>query len=158
MLSPVLNIRFIRGARAGVVGAAAATGALLAFGLRQGMPARPFNAVAALLLGNGARSVWGFDLRVSATGVVLLLAGCVIASLILSVVVDAMTARLARPRVGITMFGFALFVGLSGVALVAHHAPDFVGPQPGGAMTISQAVVVTVLISAGFASGMRLAR
>ena len=158
MLSPVLNTRFVRGARAGVVGAAAATGALLAFGLRQGMPARPFNAVAALLLGNGARSVWGFDPRVSATGVVLLLAGCVIASLILSVVVDAMTARLARPRVGITMFGFALFVGLSGVALVAHHAPDFVGPQPGGAMTISQAVVVTVLISAGFASGMRLAR
>jgi hypothetical protein len=158
LLSPVLNSRFIRGARAGVVGAAAATGALLAFGLRQGMPARPFNAVAALLLGTGARSVWGFDLRVSTTGVLLLLAGCVTASLILSVAVDAMTARSARPRVAITMFGIALLVGLIGVALVARHAPDFVGPQPIGAMTISQAVVVTVLISAGFASGMRLAR
>jgi hypothetical protein len=56
------------------------------------------------------------------------------------------------------MFGFALLVGLIGVALVARHAPDFVGPQPVGAMTISQAIVVTVLISAGFASGMRLAR
>lgn len=158
MLSPVLNTRFIRGARAGVVGAAAATGALLAFGLRQGMPARPFNAVAALLLGTGARNVWGFDLRVSTTGVLLLLAGCIIASLILSVAVDAMTARSAQPRVAVTMFGIALVVGLIGVALVARHAPDFVGPQPIGAMTISQAVVVTVLISAGFASGMRLAR
>ena len=154
----MLNTRFIRGARAGVVGAAAATGALLAFGLRQGMPARPFNAVAAFLLGTGARSVWGFDVRVSTTGVLLLLAGCVIASLILSVAVDAMTARSAQPRAAITMFGIALLVGLIGVALVARHAPDFVGPQPSGAMTISQAVVVTVLISAGFASGMRLAR
>jgi hypothetical protein len=158
LLSPVLNTRIVRGARAGVVGAAAATGALLAFGLRQGMPARPFNAVAALLLGTSARSVWGFDLRVSTTGVLLLLAGCVIASLILSVAVDAMTARSARPRVAITMFGIALLVGLIGVALMARHAPGFVGPQPIGAMTISQAVVVTVLISAGFASGMRLAR
>ena len=158
MLSPVLNTRLIRGVRAGIVGAAAATGALLAFGLRQGMPARPFNALAALLLGDGARSVWGFDLRVSGLGITLLLAGCVIASLILSVVVDAMTARSARPHVGITMFGLALLIGLIGVALVARHAPDFVGPRPNGAMTISQAVVVTVLISAGFASGMRLAR
>jgi hypothetical protein len=56
------------------------------------------------------------------------------------------------------MFLLSLGVGLLGVALVARHAPDFVGPQPIGAMTISQAIVVTVLISAGFASGMRLAR
>ena len=158
MLSPVLKPRFVRGARAGVVGAAAATGALLAFGLRQGMPARPFNAVAAILLGDAARSAWGFDLLISGTGVLLLLAGCVIASLILSVVVDAMTAHSARPRVGLATFGIAVGIGLIGVALVARHAPRFVGPQPIGAMTISQAVVVTVLISAGFASGMRLAR
>lgn len=144
--------------RAGVVGAAAAIGALLAFGLREGMPSRPFNAIAALVLGSQARSVWGFDLLVTATGVVLLLGGCVLTSLILTVAVDAMTARSARPRVGITTFALALTIGLIAVALVARHAPAFVGPQPIGAMTMSQAVVVTVLISAGFASGMRLAR
>ena len=153
-----MNPRVIRGVRAGVVGAAAATGALLAFGLREGMPSRPFNAVAALLLGNGARSVWGFDLRVTGVGVVLLLAGCVLTSLILTVAVDAMTARSARPRVAITTFILTLAIGLIAVALVARHAPTFVGPQPIGAMTLSQAIVVTVLISVGFASGMRLAR
>lgn len=153
-----MNPRVIRGMRAGVVGAAAAIGALLAFGLREGMPSRPFNAIAALVLGSQARSVWGFDLLVTATGVVLLLGGCVLTSLILTVAVDAMTARSARPRVGITTFALALTIGLIAVALVARHAPAFVGPQPIGAMTMSQAVVVTVLISAGFASGMRLAR
>lgn len=158
LLSRVLTSRVVQGLRAGVVGAAAATGALLAFGLREGMPARPFNAVAALVFGNGARTVWGFDLRISLTGVILLLGGCVLASLILSVVVDAMTAQARRPRIGTMTFLLALTIGLVGVALVAHHAPDFVGPQPVGAMTISQAIVVTVLISAGFASGMRLAR
>jgi hypothetical protein len=148
----------IRGLRAGIVGAAAATGALLAFGLRVGMPARPFNAMAALVFGDGARSVWGFDARISVTGVLLLVAGCVVASLILSLMVDAMTARTARPRVGIVTFCLAMLAGLIGVAVVARHAPSFVGPQPIGVMTISQAIVVTVLISAGFASGMRLAR
>lgn len=153
-----MNPRVIRGIRAGVVGAAAAMGALLAFGLREGMPSRPFNAVAALLLGSGARSVWGFDLRVTGTGVVLLLVGCVLTSLILTALADAMTAHAARPRLAITTFILTLAIGLIAVALVARHAPDFVGPQPIGAMTMSQAVVVTVLISAGFASGMRLAR
>lgn len=154
----MLKARIIQGARAGVVGAAAGTGALLSFGLRDGMPARPFNAVAAAVAGHDARSVWGFDPRLSIAGVLLLLAGCVLASLILSVVVDAMTARAARPRVGLTMFLLALPIGLIGVALVARYAPDFVGPQPFGAMTMTQAMLVTVLISGGFASGMRLAR
>jgi hypothetical protein len=158
LLSRVLNAHLIRGVRAGVVGAAAATGALLSFGLREGMPARPLNAVAAVVLGNGARSVWGFDLRVSTTGVLLLLSGCVLASLILSVAVDAMTARASRPRIGLTTFILALPIGLLGVALVARHAPDFVGAQPVGVMTMSQAIVVTILICVGFASGMRLAR
>lgn len=148
----------IHGIRAGVVGAAAATGALLAFGLREGMPARPFNAIAALVFGNGARSVWGFDVRVSTTGILLLVGGCVAASVILSFAVDGMTARAPRPRVGITAFALALVSGLLSVAVMARHAAEFVGPQPMGAMTISQAVVVTVLISAGFAWGMRLAR
>jgi hypothetical protein len=158
LFSRVMNSRVIRGMRAGVVGAAAAMGALLAFGLREGMPSRPFNAVAALLLGGSARSVWGFDLRVTATGVMLLLVGCVLTSLILTALADAMTARAARPRLAITTFVLTMAIGLIAVALVARHAPDFVGPQPIGAMTMSQAVVVTVLISAGFASGMRLAR
>ena len=158
MFSRVLNAQMMHGFRAGVVGAAAAIGALLSFGLREGMPARPFNAVAAIVAGDAARSVWGFDPRVTVIGVVLLLTGCVLASLVLSVAVDALTARARRPRIGLATFILALPAGLIGVALVARHAPEFIGLEPGGAMTITQAVVVTILISAGFASGMRLAR
>ena len=153
-----MNSRVIRGVRAGVVGAAAAMGALLAFGLRDGMPSRPFNAVAALVLGSGARNVWGFDVRVTGIGVILLLGGCVLTSLVLTAAADAMTARSPHPRLAITTFVLTLAIGLIAVALLARHAPDFVGPQPIGAMTMSQAVVVTVLVSAWFASGMRLAR
>jgi len=37
-----------------------------------GMPARAFNAIAALVLGDAARGVWGWDSRVTPFGILLL--------------------------------------------------------------------------------------
>ena len=63
---------FLRaGVVVGLLAACATGGALLGFGIRQGIPSRPFNATARLLLGARADGVWGFVPAVTLTGVAL---------------------------------------------------------------------------------------
>jgi hypothetical protein len=44
------------------------------------------------------------------------------------------------------------------LAIVVRAAPDIVGVQPVAALSVTQGIVVTFLLSVGFVSGMRLAR
>lgn len=60
-----------RGLIVGAIASAATAGTLTGFGIRLGTPARPFNAVARLLLGDRAEGIWGFDSTVTLTGVLL---------------------------------------------------------------------------------------
>lgn len=157
----VRSERLLRGVRAGAIGTAAGAGALVGFGLRQGMPARPFNALAVLLVGDRARGVWGFDVTASTLGVVLLFATCVAIGTGLSLVIDhrasgegGFLARHSR----LTAFAAALALLAVALLLIVRHAPDIVGPPPGSALALGQGVVAIVLVSTAIASGMRLAR
>lgn len=156
MMSPSsrIGVTVRRGARGGALAAAAASGALLGFGLRDGMTVRPFNAFAALLLGNRARGVWTFDPSVSVVGTVVLISGCVVAGIVLGVLAAPLGTR--RPR--LVAFAVALLTGVAGLAILVVRAPDLVGVAPVGALSLGQGIVLVVVAAVGFASGMGLAR
>jgi hypothetical protein len=59
------------GITAGVLAASATAGALLGYGLRLGAPARPFNAIGAMLLGSGAQAAHGFSPGTTLLGIAL---------------------------------------------------------------------------------------
>ncbi|NUS99035.1 MAG: hypothetical protein HOQ11_16660 [Gemmatimonadaceae bacterium] len=118
------------------------------------MTARPFNAFAALLLGNRARGVWDFDAPVSLVGIVVLVAGCMLAGIVLGALATTIGTR--RPR--IVAFAVALVTGAAAVAILVSRAPDLIGVAPVGALSLSQGIVLAVVASVGFASGMGLAR
>lgn len=147
-----------RGARAGAVASAAVTGAMLGFGLRGGMAARPFNAAAVMLLGNRARGVWGFVTAVSLVGEVVIIVACVLAGTGCALVLQLApsSSRVRHPR----LFAFSLaFAGavLTLLLLIA-HAPEFVGAEPAGALSIGEGAVLSIVVSIAYASGMGLAR
>jgi len=147
-----------RGARAGAVASAAVTGAMLGFGLRAGMAARPFNAAAVLLIGNRARGVWGFVTGVSLAGELVVIASCVVAGAVCGAVLQLApgASRARHPR--LVAFALALLAALATLVLLVAHAPDFVGTAPAGALTISEGAVLSLVVSAAYASGMGLAR
>jgi hypothetical protein len=146
------------GARAGIVAASAGAGALIAFGLRQGLPSRPFNAIGIVLLGDRARGVLGFDPLTSITGALVFTAFCVVAGILLSLLAGAVMRRTSGELRALPAFALVLAVMLCTLALVVRAAPDIVGVQPVAALSVTQGVVVTFLLSIGFVSGMRLAR
>jgi hypothetical protein len=147
-----------RGARAGAVAAAAVTGAMLGFGLRGGIAARPFNAAAALLIGNRARGVWGFVAGVSLLGELVVIVSCVtVGALCATLLQLAPRERRARhPK----LFAFCLALAAAVITLLilVARAPDFVGANPTGALSITQGAVLSVIVSVAYASGMGIAR
>jgi hypothetical protein len=147
-----------RGGRAGAVAAAAVTGALLGFGLRGGMAARPFNAAAVLLLGNMARGVWGFVAGVSLVGELVIVASCVVAGALCAALLQLSPARGRARHPRLLAFSCAQLVAVALLLLLVARAPDFVGVPPGGALTISEGAVLSVILSVAYASGMGLAR
>lgn len=56
----------------GLLAAAASVGAMLGFGVRAGVPSRGFNAIAAVVVGDAARGVWGWDGWVTPVGISVL--------------------------------------------------------------------------------------
>ena len=136
------------GLSAGFVAAAATTGALLGFGLRQGMPSRPFNVAASVILGEAAAGSWGFHRLATPVGIVLHV-GAVLA---LGVIAALLATRSRRLRT----VGASVIVSLG--AAILHLA--VVGRDAGSnrALTIPQLIVVYLLLGAGLMVGMRLAR
>jgi hypothetical protein len=146
-----------RGARAGAVAAAAVTGAMVGFGLRGGITARPFNAAAALVLGNRAEGVWGFVAGVSLTGEVVILASCMLAGSICGALLRLAGNREAtHPR--LRAFTLALAAGVVALVVLVARAPDFIGASPAGALSITQGAVLSIIGAVAYASGMGLAR
>lgn len=147
-----------RGARAGTIASAAVTGALLGFGLRAGMAARPFNAAAVLVLGDRARGVWGFVSGVSVAGEIVVIASCVLAGALCGALVQLApgASRARHPR--LLAFSVSLAAAVAALLLLVARAPDFVGSVPGGALTISEGALLSIVVSIAYASGMGLAR
>lgn len=146
------------GARAGAVAAAAVTGALLGFGVRAGIASRPFNAAAALLMGNRARGVWGFVTSVSLVGELVVIAVCVAGGALCGVLLQFVPddRRVRYPRV--FAFSLSLTVAVALFLCLVAWAPEFVGAAPDGALSITQGAVLSLVVSAAYASGMGLAR
>lgn len=128
--------------------AAATTGALLGFGLRQGMPARPFNVAASVILGDAAAGSWGFHRLATPVGFAL----HVIAVLALGIAAAFLVARARRLR----SVGASVIVSVA--AAILHIA--LLGRDAGSAraLTNPQLIVVYLLLSMGLVVGMRLAR
>jgi hypothetical protein len=141
-----------------VIASAAVTGAMLGFGLRAGMAARPFNGAAALLLGNRAHGVWGFVARVSLVGELVVVASCVLAGAACAALLQLAPheSRLRHPR--LFAFSIALAAAVVTLLVLVSRAPDFVGASPSGALSITEGAVLAVVVAVAYASGMGLAR
>ena len=146
------------GARAGAVAGAAVTGAMLGFGLRGGIAARPFNAAAALVIGNRAQGVWGFGAGVSLVGELVVLASCVIFGSLCAMLLELAPdeSRVRHPR--LIAFSAALAVAIATLLILVAHAPDFVGAAPSGALSVTQGAVLSIILATAYASGMGIAR
>ena len=133
----------------GTLAAAATAGALLGFGIQQGMPARPFNAVASLLLGDRAHGIWGFHLVVTTVGVLTL------ATLALGW--GLLFARVAGGLRGLRLVAAALIA--AGVALATDVlvASWIDGANVSDVLVPAQLIALHFVFGIALAVGMRLA-
>lgn len=133
---------------AGFVAAAATTGALLGFGLRQGMPARPFNVAASLVLGDAAAGSWGFHRLATPVGIAVHIAAVLALGVLAAYI--ATRSRVARPMFASVMV--SLGAGILHFLILHRDATS------NRALTVPQLIVVYILLGAGLMVGMRLAR
>lgn len=141
---PVLR----RGLVTAGIAAAATAGTLCGFGVRMGTPARPFNAVAVLLLGDRAQGIWGFDGTVTTTGVLLHL--LVVAGW------SILFAALAGSLRGLRLLGAAAVVAAIafGVDVLFSRV---LGAGIGDILAPGQRVVLHLVLAVALVMGMRLA-
>lgn len=138
-----------QGILTGVLAAAATAGTLLGFGMQQGTPARPFNALAGLLLGDRAAAIWGFHPVVTVTGVLVHLAA--------TLAWGVLFARLARGMRGLRLAGAALVAAIVALAVDAFVADRVLGVDVSEALAPAQVIVLHGVLGVTLAVGMRLA-
>lgn len=137
------------GLAVGTLAASATAGALIGFGLRQGTPLRPFNAVARLVLGARAEGVWGFDPLVTLTGVAL--------HVTVMLAWGLLCVRLAGGRRGLARAAFGVAVALLALAVDLFVVERLLGAGVSGVLSTLQVIVVHVLLALALVVGMRLA-
>lgn len=135
---------------AGAVAAAAAMGMVLGFGVRAGTPARGFNAIAALVLGDRAQGVWGWVSTVTLTGIAVLVAVMVGWGSLFALVVGRVRGwRLAAMALGVALGALVVSVAVVQRRLGADTV-EVLGP--------GQLVGLHLMLAVTLAVGMRLAR
>lgn len=149
IFSPVPRPHLSRGLAVGALAASATAGALAGFGIRLGTPARPFNAVARLVLGGRADGVWGFDPPVTAVGVLL--------HVTVMCVWGFLTVRLAQSRRGAGRVAVAVVVALLALAIDLLVVARVLRAGVSGVLAPVQVVVVHVVLAIALVVGMRLA-
>lgn len=136
-----------RGVVAGFVAAAAVVGLLIGIGRRTGTALRPVNATAFTVLGTRADGVWGFDPVVTTTGVLVVLAVCA-------------TAGMVVARLSPSFRTFRLLVA-AGVALVGYFLHVHVASRVDGGLSALLAVgevrALYVTAASALVLGMRFA-
>lgn len=147
LLCAVHSDRIAAGITSGILAASATAGALLGFGLRLGAPARPFNAIAALLLGVNAQALHGFAAAATPLGILL----HVVVTIGLGIAYVALFARSGRhpvlwaAAVAATALGAMMLVArLFGVGLAA-------------LLPTSNLIALAVVLALALATGMRFA-
>ncbi len=138
-----------QGILTGALAAAATAGALLGFGLQQGTPARPFNAIASFLLGDRAHGIWGFHLVVTVVGVIVLVA--------VTLGWGVLFARLAGGMRGLRLAGTALVVAAAALIVNVLIATRLRGAYVSDVLAPAQVVALHLVLGVALAAGMRLA-
>jgi hypothetical protein len=139
----------IHGMLAGALAAAATAGALLGFGIQQGTPARPFNAVASLLLGDRAHAIWGFHPVVTVIGAVVLVA--------LTLGWGVLFARVARGMRGLRLAGAAAAVAAVALVVDVAIATQLRGVSVSTVLAPAEVVALHIVLGVALGVGMRLA-
>ena len=137
------------GLAVGLLAASATSGALVGFGLRLGIPSRPFNAIARLLLGSRAEGVWGFTPTVTLTGVALHVTTMLVWGVVYVRFADARRG-IARGAIAVGVAAMALLVELLVVERLLHAGVS-------GVLSPMQVVVVHAVLAVALAVGMRFA-
>jgi hypothetical protein len=138
-----------QGILTGTLAAAATAGALLGFGIQQGTPARPFNAIASLLLGDRADGIWGFHLVVTVVGVLTQVA--------LNLGWGLLFARLVGGMHGLRLAASALLVAAVAMAVHVILATLILGANVSDVLAPAQVIALHVVLGIALAMGMRLA-
>jgi hypothetical protein len=139
----------MQGVLAGTLAAAAIAGALLGFGIQQGTPARPFNAVASLVLGDRAQGIWGFHPVVTVVGVIVHVA--------LTLGWGLLFARLAGGMRGLRLAGAAVIVAATALAVNVLIATQLHGANVSDVLAPAQVIALHVVLGVALGVGMRLA-
>jgi hypothetical protein len=140
---------FTHGILTGALAAAATAGALLGFGIQQGTPARPFNAVASLLLGDRAGAIWGFHPVVTVVGVIVHVA--------LTLGWGLLFARLAGGMRGLRLAGAALVAAAAALAVDVLIGTRLIGANVSDVLAPAQVIALHVVLGVALGVGMRLA-
>ena len=139
--------RIVAGITSGVLAASATAGALVGYGLRLGSPARPFNAIAAMLLGPSAQAAQSFTPAATTLGVVLHVAAMIGWGL----VYVALFARSGRHPVGWA-------IAVAAAALVATLLiTRFFGVGLAALLPTGNLIALAVVLATALPLGMRLA-
>lgn len=142
----VQHNRVLAGITPGIVAASATAGALLGFGIHLGAPARPFNAIAGILLGAAATRLSGFA-PATIVGILVHAAAIVAAGLLYGTLVARSSGHPVR---------WALVVSAGGVAVTEILARPF-GVGPAVVLPVGNVLAVGVVLAVALVMGMRLA-
>jgi hypothetical protein len=135
------------GVKAGIIAATATSGALIAIGSRASTAARPFNVIAAHLLGAQRADVHGFIPSVTLTGVVLHVA--------LTTVIAIAVAVVARRRIAPTWVAVTIIATLS--ALVSIGIARRGGSSLARLLTVGDLLLFYITLAIALILGIRFA-
>ena len=138
-----------QGILTGALAAAATAGAVLGFGLQQGTPARPFNTIASLVLGDRADRIWGFHPVVTVVGVIVHAA--------LALGWGVLFARLAGGMRGLRLAGAALGIAATALAVDVLIITRFLGTHVSDVFAPAQVIALHMILGVALGVGMRLA-
>ena len=133
----------------GALAAAATAGALLGFGLQQGTPARPFNALAGLILGDRAGGIWGFHPVVTTAGLLVHVA--------VTLGWGVLFARLARGMRGWRLAGASAVAVIAALAVDVFIAGRLLGANVSDVLAPAQVIALHIVLGVALGVGMRLA-
>ena len=129
--------------------AAATAGALLGFGIQQGTPARPFNVIASLVLGDRADRIWGFHPVVTVVGVIVHVA--------VTSGWGLLFARLAGGMHGLHLAGAALGIAATALAVDVLLVSRVLGAHVSDVLAPAQVIALHIVLGVALGVGMRLA-
>jgi hypothetical protein len=135
------------GITTGLIAGAATAGALMGFGIHFGTPLRPFNTIAAEVLGSAAANASNAPTVVTAIGLAVHVAACLAWALFYAWIVDRSNGHEWEWSVATAILAFVL------TSLVARALDVGLGTL----LSTSQRIALALVLAVALALGMRLA-